>query len=148
LLLTAAEIHGLGLGAAQGLVLSETHDWDLSDRTRELASASSNVRADAEHDLGRRLCRDLARSQGGQNRGDEGGRCGGEEAQGELPVDDALHRTGMCRPMDEWCRISTCFRSKSQRKANATGIMTSLLATVPGETAYLIAANSGCPLTK
>jgi branched-chain amino acid transport system substrate-binding protein len=36
LLLTAAEVHGLGLQAAQGLVLTEIYYWDLNDRTREL----------------------------------------------------------------------------------------------------------------
>jgi branched-chain amino acid transport system substrate-binding protein len=36
LLLTLAEVHGLGLQAAQGLVLTESYYWDLNDRTREL----------------------------------------------------------------------------------------------------------------
>jgi branched-chain amino acid transport system substrate-binding protein len=35
LLMTLAEVHGLGLQAAQGLVLSESYYWDLNDRTRE-----------------------------------------------------------------------------------------------------------------
>jgi branched-chain amino acid transport system substrate-binding protein len=30
-----AEVHGLGLEAAQGLVLTESYCWDLNDRTRE-----------------------------------------------------------------------------------------------------------------
>src|ERR1700709_426731 len=37
LLLTLAEVHGLGLQAAQGLVLTEGYYWDLNDRTRNLA---------------------------------------------------------------------------------------------------------------
>src|ERR1700727_115017 len=32
-LLTVVEVHGLGLEAAQGLVLSESYYWDLNDRT-------------------------------------------------------------------------------------------------------------------
>ena len=35
-LLTVAEVHGLGLQAAQGLMLTESYYWDLNDRTREL----------------------------------------------------------------------------------------------------------------
>ncbi len=35
-LLTVAENHGLGLEAAQGLVLTESYYWDLNDRTREI----------------------------------------------------------------------------------------------------------------
>src|SRR6201985_1012624 len=34
LLLTLAEVHGLGLEAAQGLVLTEAFYWDLNDKTR------------------------------------------------------------------------------------------------------------------
>ena len=40
LLLTAAEVHGLGLQAAQGLVLTEIYYWDLNDRTAISANAS------------------------------------------------------------------------------------------------------------
>ena len=35
LLLTVAEVHGLGLNATQGLVLTESYYWDIDDRTRE-----------------------------------------------------------------------------------------------------------------
>ena len=35
LLMTLADVHGLGLDAAQGLVLTEGFYWDLNDRTRE-----------------------------------------------------------------------------------------------------------------
>src|SRR5262249_34396511 len=34
-LMTLAEVHGLGLQAAQGLALTESYYWDLNDRTRE-----------------------------------------------------------------------------------------------------------------
>ncbi|MEA2934424.1 MAG: branched-chain amino acid transport system substrate-binding protein, partial [Variibacter sp.] len=37
LLLTLAEVHGLGLQAAQGLVLTEGYYWDLDDQSREFA---------------------------------------------------------------------------------------------------------------
>src|SRR4051812_35080118 len=37
LLLTLAEVHGLGLKAAQGLVLTEGYYWDLDDKSREFA---------------------------------------------------------------------------------------------------------------
>jgi Periplasmic binding protein len=40
-LLTVAEIHGLGLEAAQGLVLTESYYWDLNDRNREFGERCS-----------------------------------------------------------------------------------------------------------
>ena len=36
-MLTLAEVHGLGLEAAQGLVLTEGYYWDRDDKSRELA---------------------------------------------------------------------------------------------------------------
>src|SRR5271167_2894499 len=39
LLLTLAEVHGLGLEAAQGLVLTEGFYWDQNDKTREFSQA-------------------------------------------------------------------------------------------------------------
>src|ERR1700754_2452871 len=39
LLMTLAEVHGLGLDAAQGLVLTEGFYWDQSDKTREFSQA-------------------------------------------------------------------------------------------------------------
>src|SRR6202522_2683037 len=38
LLMTLAEVHGLGLEAAQGLVLTEGYYWDRDDRSRDLAN--------------------------------------------------------------------------------------------------------------
>src|ERR1700704_3410254 len=40
LLLTLAEVHGLGLEAAQGLVLTEGYYWDRDDKSRDLARRS------------------------------------------------------------------------------------------------------------
>ena len=83
LLVTAAEVHGLGLQAAQGLVLTESYYWDLNDRTRRTRRALLQAhRADAEHDPGRHLFGDLAISQGGKGSRHERLRCGGEKAEG------------------------------------------------------------------
>ena len=71
-LLTVAEVHGLGLEAAQGSVLTESYYWDLNDRTRESASASSSVRANAKHGPGRHVFGDPAISQGSESRGVQG----------------------------------------------------------------------------
>ena len=38
LLLTLAEVHGLGLEASQGLVLTEGYYWDRDDKSRDLAN--------------------------------------------------------------------------------------------------------------
>ena len=81
-------------------------------------------RADAEHGPGRHVFGDLAISQGGQGRRDEGRRRGRQEAEGAAGRRRLHCRTAMCRPMDAWCRTSICSRSRSRRKANATGTIT------------------------
>ena len=83
LLLTVAEIHGLGLrsragsGADRELLLGpERPDTRIR---RALLQAH---RADAEHGPGRHVFGDLAISQGGKGRRDEGRRRGRQEAEG------------------------------------------------------------------
>ena len=42
LLMTLAEVHGLGLEAAQGLVLTEGFYWDHDDKTRAFSASASS----------------------------------------------------------------------------------------------------------
>ena len=59
--MTLAEVHGLGLQAAQGLVLTEGFYWDRDDRVaRVLRALLQAHRPDAEHDPGRHLFGDAA----------------------------------------------------------------------------------------
>ena len=83
LLLTLAEVHGLGLQAAQGLVLTESYYWDLNDRTRELGERFFKRTGRMPNMIqAGHVFRYVAISQGGEGRRHEGRRCGGEEAEG------------------------------------------------------------------
>ncbi len=83
LLLTLAEVHGLGLDAAQGLVLTEGYYWDRDAKSRNLARTLLQAyRPHAEHDPGRHLFGDAAISEGGQGRRHQGHRGGRQEAEG------------------------------------------------------------------
>ena len=83
LLLTLAEVHGLGLQAAQGLVLTESYYWDLNDRTREFGERFFKRTGRMPNMIqAGHLFRYVAISQGGEGRRHEGRRCGGEEAEG------------------------------------------------------------------
>ena len=83
LLLTLAEVNGLGLEAAQGLVLTEGFYWDRDDKiARVRRSLLQAHRPDAEYDPRRHLFGDAEISQGGQGRRHQGHRGGRQEAEG------------------------------------------------------------------
>ncbi len=83
LLMTLAEVHGLGLEAAQGLVLTEGFYWDQNDKTRAFSRALLQAnRPHAEHDPGRHLFGDAAISEGGEGGRHQGFRRGRQEAEG------------------------------------------------------------------
>ena len=83
LLVTLAEVHGLGLEAAQG---TRADRGLLLGSRRQIARLRRTLlqahRPDAEHDPCRHLFGDAAISQGGEGRRHQGFRCGGQEAEG------------------------------------------------------------------
>ena len=148
LLMTAAEVHGLGLEAAQGLVLTESYYWDLNDRTRE---------------FGERFFKRTGRMpnmiQGGvysatmqylkavKAAGTKDADAVAKKLK-ELPVDDAFTSHGHVQANGRMVSDVYLFEVKKPSKSKRDWDFYKLLATVPGDTAYPTAANSGCPLTK
>ena len=148
LLLTAAEVHGLGLQAAQGLVLTEIYYWDLNDRTRE---------------LGERFMKRTGRMPNMVQAGVYSATlqylkavkaAGTKDADTvakklkQLPVDDAYTSRGHVQANGRMVSDLYLFQVKKPSESKRDWDYYDLLATVPGDTAYLTAANSGCPLTK
>ena len=148
LLLTAAEVHGLGLEAAQGLVLTEMYYWDLNDRTRELGGRffkrtgrmPNTVQAGVYSATLQYLKAVKA----------AGTKDAGEVAKKlkELPVDDAYASRGRVQANGRMVSDLYLFQVKKPSESNRDWDYYNLLATVPGDTAYLTASDSGCPLTK
>jgi branched-chain amino acid transport system substrate-binding protein len=148
LLMTLAEVHGLGLQAAQGLVLTESYYWDLNERTRE---------------FGERFFKRTGRMPNMVHAGVYSATlqylkavkaAGTKDADAvakklrELPVDDAFTAHGHVQANGRMVSDLYLFEVKKPSESNRDWDYYKLLATVPGETAYLPAANSGCPLTK
>jgi branched-chain amino acid transport system substrate-binding protein len=148
LLMTLAEVHGLGLEAAQGLVLSESYYWDLNERTRE---------------FGERFFKRMGRMPNMVHAGVYSATlqylkavkaAGTKDAEAvakklkELPVDDAFTAHGRVQANGRMVSDLYLFEVKKPSESKRDWDYYKLLATVPGETAYLTAANSGCPLTK
>src|SRR5277367_37292 len=148
LLMTLAEVHGLGLEAAQGLVLTESFYWDLNDRTRE---------------FGERFFKRTGRMPNMIQAGVYSATlqylkavkaAGTKDADAvaktlkELPVDDAFTAHGRVQANGRMVSDLYLFEVKKPSESKRDWDYYNLLATVPGDTAYPTAANSGCPLTK
>jgi branched-chain amino acid transport system substrate-binding protein len=148
LVLTLAEVHGLGLQAAQGLVLTESYYWDLNDRTRE---------------FGERFFKRTRRMPNMVQAGVYSATlqylkavkaAGTKDADAvvkklkELPVNDAFTANGYVQANGRMVSDVYLFEVKKPEESKRDWDYYKLLATVPGDTAYRTAANSGCPLTK
>jgi branched-chain amino acid transport system substrate-binding protein len=148
LLMTLAEVHGLGLEAAQGLVLTESFYWDLNDRTRE---------------FGERYFKRTGRMPNMIQAGTYSATlqylkavkaAGTKDSDAvvkklkELPVDDAFTSHGLVQANGRMVSDLYLFQVKKPSESKRDWDFYNLLATVPGDTAYPTAANSGCPLTK
>ena len=83
LLLTLAEVHGLGLEAAQGLVLTEGYYWDRDDKSRDLAERFFKRTGRMPNMIqAGTYSATLQLSEGGQGRRHQGHRGGRQEAEG------------------------------------------------------------------
>ena len=148
LLMTLAEVHGLGLQAAQGLVLTESYYWDLNDRTRE---------------FGERFFKRTGRMPNMVHAGVYSATlqylkavkaAGTRDADAvakklkELPVDDAFTANGHVQANGRMVSDLYLFQVKKPSESKRDWDYYKLLATVPGDMAYLTPADSGCPLTK
>jgi branched-chain amino acid transport system substrate-binding protein len=148
LLITAAEVHGLGLQAAQGLVLTEIYYWDLNDRTRELGERffkrtgrMPNLIQAGVYSATLQYLKAVKAA--GTKDADAVAR-----TLRELPVDDAFTSNGRVQANGRMVSNVYLFQVKKPSESKRDWDFYNLLATVPGAAAYPTAANSGCPLTK
>jgi branched-chain amino acid transport system substrate-binding protein len=147
LLMTLAEVNGLGLQAAQGLVLTEGYYWDLNDKTR---------------DLGERFFKRTGRMPSMIHAGTYSSTLSylkAVKAAGtkdpdavakklkELPVDDAFAK-GKVLENGRMVHDMYLFEVKKPSESKKPWDYYKLLATVPGDKAFFSAKESGCPATK
>ena len=148
LLMTAAEVHGLGLEAAQGLVLTESFYWDLNDRTRELGERFYKRTGRMPNMIqAGTYSATLQYLKAVKAAGTKDSDAVAKKLK-ELPVDDAFTSHGHVQANGRMVSDLYLFQVKKPSESKRDWDYYNLLATVPGDTAYLTAANSGCPLTK
>ncbi|HZH25878.1 MAG TPA: ABC transporter substrate-binding protein [Azospirillaceae bacterium] len=144
LLFTLAEVHGLGLEAAQGLTLTEGFYWDLDDKNRE---------------FGRRFMQRTNRMPNMVHAGTYSAvlhylravqKAGTDEAQAvatairEMPVDDFFARNGKVLPNGRMVHDMYLFEVKKPSESKGPWDYYKVLATIPGDQAFATVEESGC----
>jgi len=148
LLFTLAEVHGLGLQAAQGLQLTESFYWDRDDRSR---------------DFGNRYFKKTGRMPNMIQAGTYSTvmsylkavkAAGTKDTEAvvkklkEMPVDDVFTAKGKVLANGRMVTDLFLFEVKKPSESKKPWDYYKLIATVPGDKAYPTAKESGCPLTK
>jgi branched-chain amino acid transport system substrate-binding protein len=147
LLLTLPEVHGLGLRAAQGLVLTESYYWDRNDKSRA---------------FGERFFKRTGRMPSMIHAGTYSStlqylkavKAAGTKAPDavatklhEMPVDDDVYSGGKVMANGRMVHDLYLFEVKKPAESKKPFDYYKLISTVPGEKAYASLAESGCSLT-
>jgi len=149
LLLTISEVHGLGLQAAQGLVLTEGFYWDQNDKTREFSQRfikrtghmPSMIHAGT-------YSATLQYLKAVKAAGTKDPDAVAKKLK-ELPVDDVFAQGGG-RVLGNGRMVHDLylFEVKKPSESKKPWDYYKQIAVVPGDKAFPSAKDSGCPLTK
>ncbi|WP_013504631.1 ABC transporter substrate-binding protein [Rhodopseudomonas palustris] len=147
LLMTIAEVNGLGLKAAQGLVLTEAYYWDRDDKSRQFAERffKRTNRMPSMIQAGT-YSATLSYLKAVKAAGTKDTDAVAKKLK-ELPVDDAF-ASGKVLANGRFVHDMYLFEVKKPEESKKPWDFYKLLATVPGDKAFPTAAESGCPLTK
>src|SRR5580692_10098479 len=148
LLMTLAEVHGLGLEAAQGLVLTEAFYWDQNDKTRAFSDRffkrtgrmPSMIHAGTYSATLQYL---KAVKAAGTKDSDAV-----VKKLKELPVDDVFAQGGKVLENGRMVHDLYLFEVRKPSESKKPWDYYKQLAVVPGDKAFPAAKDSGCPLTK
>ncbi|GGC92463.1 ABC transporter permease [Chelatococcus reniformis] len=146
LLFTLAEVHGLGLKSANGLVLTEGYYWDLDDKSRPFAERymkrtgrmPNMVQAGTYSTVAQYL-------KAVQAAGTDDTDAVAKKLH-ELPVDDFFGRGGKVLANGRMVHDMYLFEVKKPSESKAPWDYYKHLATIPGDQAFMTVAQSGCQL--
>jgi branched-chain amino acid transport system substrate-binding protein len=148
LLLTLAEVHGLGLQAAQGLVLTEGYYWDLNDKTRDLAQRFFKRTGRMPNMIqAGTYSATLQYLKAVKAAGTKDSDAVAKKLK-ELPVNDDFAQGGKVLANGRMVHDLYLFEVKKPSESKKPWDYYKLISTVPGDKAFPAAKDSGCPLTK
>lgn len=148
LLFTLAEVHGLGLEAAQGLTLTEGYYWNLDDQSRafgkkffERTGRMPNMVHAGTYSAVTQYLKAVEKA-------------GTDETEAvakalhEMPVDDFFARNGTVGANGRMIHDMYLLQVKKPADSKEAWDYFNVLATIPGKEAYIDPAKSGCDLVK
>ena len=148
LLFTLAEVHGLGLEAAQGLTLTEGFYWDRDDKSREWSKKfmertgrMPNMVHAGTYSAVMQYLKAIDKA-------------GTDETEAvaknlhEMPVDDIFAQGGKVGANGRMIHDMYLMEVKKPAESTQPWDYFKVLATIPGDEAYIKPAESGCPLVK
>jgi branched-chain amino acid transport system substrate-binding protein len=147
LLMTLSEVNGLGLEAAQGLILTEGFYWDQNDKTRAFAERffkRTNRMPSMIH--AGTYSATLSYLKAVKAAGTKDSDAVVKKLK-ELPVDDAFAQ-GKVLANGRMVHDMYLFEVKKPSESKKPWDYYKQLAVVPGDQAFFTAKDSGCPLTK
>ncbi|HEY0327504.1 MAG TPA: ABC transporter substrate-binding protein [Rhodopseudomonas sp.] len=147
LLMTLSEVNGLGLQAAQGLVLTEAYYWDRDDASRGFAEKFFKRTGRMPNMIqAGTYSATLSYLKAVKAAGSKDTEAVAAKLK-EFPVDDAFAK-GKVLANGRFVHDLYLFEVKKPAESKKPWDYYKLLATVPGDKAFPTAAESGCPLTK
>jgi branched-chain amino acid transport system substrate-binding protein len=148
LLMTLAEVHGLGLEAAQGLVLTEGFYWDQSDKTRAFSERFFKRTGRMPNMIqAGTYSATLQYLKAVKAAGTKDSDAVAKKLK-ELPVDDVFAQGGKVLENGRMVHDLYLFEVKKPSESKRPWDYYKQLAVVPGDKAFFTAKESGCPLTK
>jgi branched-chain amino acid transport system substrate-binding protein len=147
LLFTLAEVHGLGLKAAQGLVLTEGYYWDLDDKSRPFAKRfmertgrMPNMIHSGTYSAVTQYLKSV------QAAGTDATEAVAKKMH-ELPVDDFFARNGKVLANGRMVHDMYLFQVKKPEESTGPYDYYKHLSTIPGDQAFASLQESGCQVT-
>ncbi|TDH61253.1 ABC transporter substrate-binding protein [Dankookia rubra] len=152
LVMFITEVHSLGLGAAQGLVLTETFYWDLNDRTRAFTGRlkeSAGVQAPTMVHAGC-YASALHYLKAVKEMGAAAKASGAEAVvrMKAMPTEDDAFGAGTIRSDGRKLHPAYLFEIKAPRESRGPWDYYKPLQTTPGEQAFRPLAEGGCALSR
>jgi branched-chain amino acid transport system substrate-binding protein len=147
LLMTLAEVHGLGLKAAQGLVLTEGFYWDHDDKSRAFSERFMKRTGRMPNMIqAGTYSATLSYLKAVKAAGSKDTDAIAKKLK-ELPVDDAFAQ-GKVLENGRMVHDMYLFEVKAPSESKKPWDYYKQIAVIPGDQAFFTAKESGCPLTK
>src|SRR3954453_16485683 len=148
LLFTLAEVHGLGLKAAQGLVLTEGYYWDLDDQSRGFAKRFMERTGRMPNMIHSGTYSAVTQYLKAVQAAGTDETAAVAKKMKEMPVDDFFARKGKVQDNGRMVHDMYLFQVKTPSESKGPWDYYKHLSTIPGDQAFATVQESGCNLTQ